>query len=210
MTWVQYNDILVISDPQKAAEDKIKVDMARRKAAMPSKITGAILLLFILAGGITYILHKCGDLDYAWCLLIWCLTPFPAILWFAVWASARYIPYTANTRYWMATARSNVQGMHITPAAGGRCSWPAELNILIKREDGKTKEASVSLGYLPRYCDDVKQDVVDFTLDDEDGVWFAPAERKRKEFDSHVMSMKQWAKYYEEGNVNDYDEEDED
>ena len=37
---VQHNNILVISDPQKAAEDKIKVDMARRKAALPSKITG--------------------------------------------------------------------------------------------------------------------------------------------------------------------------
>ena len=207
---VHHNNIIVISDPQKAVEDKIKVDMARRKAALPSKITGAILLLFILAGGVLYIVHKRGAMDYSWCLLVWCLTAFPAILWFSTWASQEYIPYSPNTVYWMATAKSNVQKMHISPASGGRIPWPATLHIVIKRENGKTKEENISLGYSPHYCDDIKQDIVDLTLNNEDGVWFAPADRKRKKTEQSITSMRKVVEYYGKDNGNEnFNEEDE-
>lgn len=204
-----YNDILVISDPQKAAEDKIKVDMARRKAALPSKIACAILLLFLMVDLLSYIAYKCGVWDTQWHVAFLCLTAFPAIFWFAMWASVKYIPYSANTQYWLATAKSNVHKMHISPASGGRMPWPATLHIVTKRENGKTKEENISLGYLPHYCDDIHQDVVDLTLDDEDGVWFTPASRKRAEFDQKVMSIKTVVKYYKEGTIDDYlDDED--
>lgn len=193
-----YNDILVISDPQKAAEDKIKVDMARRKAARPSQIMGYVVMCFVLAGAGAYIAHKLGYLDYAWCILVWCLTPLPVIGWFAAWASANYIPYSPNTIYWLATAKQNVHKMSLSKARGGRYPWPATLNVYTKQENGKFKETNIDLGYLPHRCDDISQDIVDLTLDDEEGIWFEPAERQRRESEQYVMSMTQWVKYYEE------------
>jgi hypothetical protein len=205
-----YNDIIVISDPQKAFEDKIDVDMRRRKKALPSKIALMVLALFVLAGGVSYIMHKCGMLDYAYCIAIWCVTPFPAILWFALWAGTDYIPYSANTRYWLITNKSNVHKMHITKSRGGRYYWPAHLNIIIHNAKGEPVEKSVDIGYVSHYCDDIKQDVVDFTLNQEEGVWFQPADRKRDEMERSITSMKRVVKYYQEGNYDEYFDEDED
>ena len=204
-----YNDIIVISDPQKAAEDKINVDMQRKRAALPSKIAAILLLLFVIVDVASYIAYKCGVWETQWHVAFWCITAFPAIFWFAMWAGQKYIPYNANTQYWLATTKGNVQKMHISPASGGRVPWPATLHVFVKRDNGKIKEEGISLGYLQHYCNDIKQDVVDLTLDDEDGVWFTPASRKRAEFDQKVMSMKTITKYYQEGTVDDYfDDED--
>ena len=149
----------VIYDEEKAIREKQDVDATNKKLYLPVRIVGYLTLTIIAFAVVVICLSVTDILSSVWMGLAIVIAVFSVVIWFLVWGlvDERWVEYSANVKYYVATKGKTIKGHGIQSIGPGRCGTRTNwLVVVVEDEKHKTKKR-----VIPVFDCGPKKDVIE-------------------------------------------------